>query len=144
MVKRISDAAERGIPVREESKMEYPLFLMPFGWRGASGSNQISPIMSKVYQESNLRHTSNLAFLNPSTAKLYGLAEGKTVLIETISGSVKAITRLSASVMPGVVQVEVGPDGRGSGIESRTEILSICTLQENSTWRITQARVREA
>ncbi len=147
------DAADGKLDMQEQSKTiedaarrEYPLVLMPYGWRGASGTSQLSPIMTKVYQESNLRHTSRQALLNPMTAKAYGLSDGKLMLIETKSGSAKIEARFSASVMPGVIHVEVGPDVRafGAGSTNEEDILSICTIKENSTWRITQANVRRA
>ncbi len=143
---RLQDSAEGILQMREKNKKEYPLVLMPFGWRGASGSAQLSPLMTKVYQESNLRHTALQAMLNTATGKTFGISDGKRMMIETESGSLTLEARLSASVMPGVIHVEVGPDGRAlpAGQMNGEDILAICTIQENSTWRITHARVREA
>jgi len=142
----LQSAAEGMLQRSEENKKEYPLVLMPFGWRGASGSGQISPLMTKVYQESNLRRTARQAMLNPITAKAFRISDGKRMVIETESGSLTLEARLSASVMPGVIHVEVGPDGRAlpAGQSNAEDILAICTIKENSTWRVTQARVREA
>ena len=143
---RLQDAAEGMRQVRGQNKKEYPLVLMPYGWRGASGSGQLSPVMTKVYQESNLRRTARQAMLNPVTGKAFGISDGKRMVIETESGSLTLEARLSASVMPGVIHVEVGPDGRAlpAGQTNGEDILAICTIEENSTWRVTQARVREA
>ncbi len=126
-------------------KGDYPLALMPFGWTGASASGQVSPILSKVYQESNLRHSSHDAMVNPATGKSYGLTDGKQIEIKTESGSMKAKARFSASVMPGIIHVEVGPDTRAlpAGQMSGEDVLAICKLEEDDTWRITQAKVRE-
>jgi hypothetical protein len=68
------------------------------------------------------------------------------MFIETKSGSAKVEGRFSALVMPGVIHVEVGPDvcAFGAGPMNGEDILSICTIKENSTWRITQANVRRA
>lgn len=144
--KRLRDWSETMIAGEQESTPVNPLVLMPFGWLAASGSGQVSPIMSKVYQESNLRHTSRQAFVNPVTAKSYRLADGKPMLIETSTGSMRAETHVSASVMPGVIHIEVGPDSRatGNGQTRGTDVLSVCSIKENSTWRITHAKVREA
>ncbi|MGA9405636.1 MAG: molybdopterin-dependent oxidoreductase [Bacteroidota bacterium] len=150
--RQLRDAVEGKLDVQDQSRMiedsarEYPLVLMPYGWRCASGTAQLSPIMTKVYQESNLRHTSRQALLNPITAKAYGLSDGTLMLIETKSGSAKIEARFNASVMPGVIQVEVGPDVRAfsAGPTSGEDILSLCTIKENSTWRITQAKARRA
>jgi anaerobic selenocysteine-containing dehydrogenase len=132
--------------MRGENKKDFPLVLMPYGWRGASGSGQLSPVMTKVYQESNLRRTARQAMLNPATGKAFGISDGKRMVIETESGSLTLEARLSVSVMPGVIHVEVGPDGRAlpAGQTNGEDILAICTIEKNSTWRVTQARVREA
>ena len=84
--------------------------------------------------------------LNPATGKAFGISDGKRMVIETESGALSLEARLSASVMPGVIHVEVGPDGRTlqPGEANAGNILAICTIQENSTWRVTNARVREA
>lgn len=140
------DADEQSKTTEDAARGDYPLILMPYGWRGACGTAQLSPIMTKVYQESNLRHTSRQALLNPVTAKTYGLSDGKLMFIETKSGFAKIEARFSASVMPGVIHVEVGPDVRAftAGPTNDDDILSICTIKEDSTWRITQAKVRRA
>lgn len=142
----LQNAAERKLRRKDDTQKEFPLVLMPFGWKGASGSSQLSPVMSKLYQESNLRRTARQAMLNPVTAKTNGISDGKPMLIETESGSLKVEARLSASVMPGVIHVEVGPDAGAlpTGRMNGDDILAICGIENNSTWRITQARVREA
>ncbi len=142
----LQEATEGMLQMRGHNKKEFPLVLMPFGWRGASGSGQISPVMTKVYQESNLRRTARQAMLNPATGKTFGISDGKRMVIETESGSLTLEARLSESVMPGVIHVEVGPDGRAMAADQTNgeDILSICTIEENSTWRVTQAKVREA
>jgi anaerobic selenocysteine-containing dehydrogenase len=84
--------------------------------------------------------------LNPVTAKTNDISDGKPMLIETKSGSLKVEARLSASVMPGVIHVEVGPDAGAlpTSPTSGEDILTVCTIETDSTWRITQAKVREA
>jgi anaerobic selenocysteine-containing dehydrogenase len=85
--------------------------------------------------------------LNPATGKAFGISDGKRMMIETKSGGTLTVeARLSASVMPGVIHVEVGPDSRAmpAGQTNGEDILAICTIEENSTWRVTQAKVREA
>ena len=144
--KRLQSKAEGILNRNNTTKSDYPLALMPYGWTGASASGQVSPIMSKIYQESNLRRSSRDAMINPATGKAYGLTDGKQVLIETQLGSIKAKARFSASVMPGVIHVEVGPDIRAlpAGQTSGEDVLAICKLEENDTWRITKTKVREA
>ncbi|HEX9655043.1 MAG TPA: molybdopterin-dependent oxidoreductase, partial [bacterium] len=47
-----------------ETSNEYPLLLMPYGWRGATANSQISPLLTKLFQESDLRPGANQALLN--------------------------------------------------------------------------------
>jgi hypothetical protein len=72
---------------RLQSPDEYPLVLMPFGWRGAVGNAQVAPVMSKLYQESGLRDLANQAFINPDTGKVSALIDGEPALIKTSHGS---------------------------------------------------------
>jgi len=68
-----------------------------------------SPILSKVYQESNLRLAPNRAALHPSDAREYGVEEGGKAFLQTRSGKLEVEITLDAGVPRGVVQVAAGP-----------------------------------
>jgi menaquinone reductase, molybdopterin-binding-like subunit len=124
---------------------EYPLVLMPFGWRVAVGNGQVSPVMSKLYQESGLRSLANQAFLNPDTGGAVGLEDGKQAIIVTQQGSMFVTIRFDSGVMPAVIHVAVGParNGTESMNEIDENILQICQVESDATWRVTQAQVKK-
>jgi hypothetical protein len=81
------------------------IMLVPFVERTAYGGSEISPLMSKVSQESGLRHFTCRTYLNPKTADRFGIVEGCRVLLQTNNGSKHSEARLDDSVMPGIVGV---------------------------------------
>ncbi|MBP1649819.1 MAG: Anaerobic dehydrogenase typically selenocysteine-containing-like protein, partial [Bacteroidetes bacterium] len=118
--------------------------LMPFGWRGAAGSAQVSPLMSKLYQESGLRMLSNHALINPETGKARGIKENETATVETPAGLFQVIVRFDASVMPDVLHVAIGPDGatiNSGNTGDASDLLSMCLAEDGRSWRVTAARV---
>jgi menaquinone reductase, molybdopterin-binding-like subunit len=131
--------------MQSASVKEYPLAMMPFGLRAAVSSGQISPVMSKLYQESGLRELANLAFVNPGTGSANGLKDGEQAVIETQQGSATVKVKFDLAIMPGVIHVAVGPTANGTdGKEKLAEnILRICQIDSDSTWRITPAQVRK-
>jgi hypothetical protein len=64
----------------------------------------ISPLMSKVYQESNLRLAPNRVALHPAEARQYGIEDGGRAVLETSRGRVLVAVTVDSSVPPGVVQ----------------------------------------
>ncbi len=68
----------------------------------------LSPLMSKLYQESNLRLAANHAALNPVTARACGVADGARAILQTRCGSAQIEISLDSGVPPGVVKVAAG------------------------------------
>ena len=64
-----------------------------------------SPILSKVYQESNLRLAPNRVALHPSC----GIEDGSPADFATLLGKCRVAVTLDAAVPPGVVQVSTSP-----------------------------------
>jgi hypothetical protein len=64
-----------------------------------------SPILSKLYQESNLRLAPNRVALHPSC----GLEDDAPATFETLLGKCLVAVTLDAGVPPGVVQVSASP-----------------------------------
>lgn len=123
------------------------LLLVPFGWRGAVTSGHVSPILSKVFQESELRSNGGVARINPSTAKKHGLTDGGSAKLLTSRGSCKVTVRCDSAVMPGVLHVALGPSPNGIETLDNTNsehILSVCDVKEDGTWRVTGARIQKA
>jgi len=134
---RVLEAASGRLP----ADAQFPLALVPYGWRGASGG-AISPIMSKLYQESDVRPGGDTIELHPDTAQKYGVADGQVAIVQTRCGSCQRRVRIDESVMPGVIQAEVGPSASGN---CRPEaLLNACGVAGDGTWRLARASLRRA
>jgi len=88
------------------------LYLIPMMGSGQYSSERISPIMSKVDQESGLRPYGRQVFLHPSTGKKYECFEGEEVIARTQKGSMKVQVRLDSSIMPQVAMVAMNSSGQ--------------------------------
>lgn len=88
--------------------------------RGAAAL--VSPLMSKLHEESNLRLPRRGVALHPSS----GLAEGARAMLETNCGRLEVAVTLDSSVPPGVVQAAAGPELFDvCGGESRARVVRI-------------------
>ena len=72
--------------------------------RGAAAL--VSPLMSKLHEESNLRLPRRGVALHPSS----GLADGARAMLETNCGRLEVAVTLDSSVPPGLVQAAAGPE----------------------------------
>jgi anaerobic selenocysteine-containing dehydrogenase len=123
------------------------LVLMPAGWRAAIDSGALSPLMSKVFQESDLRGLAGKVFINPSTAESVGVTSGGRARLRTQAGCATVTVVESETVMPGVISGVVGPlpNGVTTSDELHNDgILSLCDLQADGTWRVTPATMDTA
>ena len=94
---RFSAAAAEARPV-EESELPFVVVLN-------RELTPASPILSKVYQESNLRLAPNTVALHPSC----GLEDGTQAVFETLLGKCPVRVTLDAGVPAGVVRVTASP-----------------------------------
>ena len=140
----LGDAADRVLEAaagRLPADTQFPLALLPYGWRGAAGG-AVSPIMSKLYQESDVRPGGDTIEVHPETAQKYGIADGQVAIVQTRCGSCQRRVRTDDAVMPGVIQAEVGPSASGN---CRPEaLLSACGVAGDGTWRLARASLRRA
>lgn len=114
-------------------KREFPLALMPFGWR--DGIAQSSPLISKIYQESGLREPLNSIRINPETAATAGVTDASVAVIETPAGATRCMIIVDKSVQPGVLEAATG---------AQSGVLDITEMETDATWRVTSARIRRA
>jgi anaerobic selenocysteine-containing dehydrogenase len=70
----------------------------------------VSPILSKLYQESNLRAARNHAILHPDSARASGIDGGGRAVLETAAGKCEVQVAVDASYPPGIVGVAAGPE----------------------------------
>lgn len=131
---------------RPATSAEKGVILEPFGMRAALSSGTISPILSKIFQESNLRTLGGTVLLNPATASTMGIADRSVVQVKTAQGSVKAHVLIDPAVMPGVARVAVGPLPNQSPAADElgmSAVLDLCTLRADGTWRYTDATIEK-
>ena len=141
---RLRAAGEGRLGADDEFAAQYPLVLLVTGWRHAAGNCELSPAMTKLYQESGLRERANQAAINPETGAAYGLASGRRVMVQTRCGSCEVDLRFDDAVMPGVMEVAVGPepgDFLGGRQSAMKKVLDICRLKRDNTWRMSRAKV---
>ena len=91
-----------------------------------------------------MRNLAGQATINPSTANTHGLVGGEKANVRTQGGSKQVRVHLDPSVVEGVIQVTVGPHPNGGEDLPRTEgVLSLCTLSDEGTWRVTSATIEK-
>ncbi len=121
--------------------------LMPVGTRGIGTAAQSNPIMSKLNRESDLRMPAGTVSLNPVTGEAAGLKDGVKARVLTTAGSMTVKVRFDRSAMPGTILAAVGDLTGGSertNGETQDSILQICKIENDSTWRITNAAIEPA
>ena len=62
-----------------------------------------SPLLSQIYQESNLRLAPDRIALHPSDAASCGVADGAPALLHTGRGKREVLVTVDSSIRPGVV-----------------------------------------
>jgi anaerobic selenocysteine-containing dehydrogenase len=123
------------------------LALVAFAARGTAGTTPASPLLTKLYQESDLRPGAATAALNPRTAERLGLAHRQPIRIESPAGAVAAELRLDPTLPPDRIALAAGPDpailhpGTANGAQGA---LPLAVAAGDGTWRGTRVRVREA
>lgn len=123
------------------------LRLVPFGWKNATMTAGVAPIMSKVFQESHLRTLGGRVNINPATLASSGLADGTPVTITTPAGSMTGYAVADPSVIPGIIHAAVGPSPNNAASKDQPEaegFLALCSLNNDGSWRITEATIAKA
>ncbi len=124
----------------------YPFTLIPFIHTVGVGAGQLSPLMTKVYQESGIRSTSNVAIIDPLTAQLSGLDDGDIANLDTALGSRKMKVTIDGSGMPGIIHVSASPDPiaftkEGDSLDQN--IFSLVQPDSDCSWKPTPANLRK-
>jgi len=121
--------------------------LVTFAARATVGTTPPSPLLTKLYQESDLRPAATTAAMGPSTAARLGLADGQPLDIDTPAGAARAALRIDPTLPPDRVALAAGPDPAalhpGTKAQARGA-LPLVAAAADGTWRETRVRVREA
>ncbi len=108
-------------------------------------SGQLSPILSKVFHESGLRPSDGDGAINPATARACGLGDGDIAELGAARGHLRVKVHTDASVMPGLLQVALGPDPAALSrpAQEPCSVIDLC-LADDGTWRIARAGMGRA
>jgi anaerobic selenocysteine-containing dehydrogenase len=140
-----SSARERW---RQPPGAEAGLALVPFAARATSGSTPVSPILSKLYQETELRVSARVASVHPRTGEVLGLRAGRRVFVESGAGRVLAELRFDPALPEGRLALATGPvpalQHPGAGTRAMQGALPLLSCEPDGTWRATRVRVWEA
>jgi menaquinone reductase, molybdopterin-binding-like subunit len=109
---------------------DFPLLLIPSVWRGAA----VSPLMAKLYQESDLRAQPGIAAIHPESAIRNGLEDGARAMLETPDGRCAVRLSVDASVSPGSIQISTGD-------VARTGLPGACAADGSGSWETSPARL---
>ena len=123
------------------------LSLVSFAARGTAGTTPPSPLLTKLYQESDLRSGAATAAISPVTAGRLGLADRQPVRVESPSGAVRAEVRIDPGLPPDRIALAAGPDPGALHPATSSPARGALPLAEaavDGTWRETRVRVREA
>jgi len=123
------------------------LGLVAFAARGTAGTTPVSPLLTKLYQESDLRPSARTAALSREEAERRGLADRQPVRIESPAGVVHAELRIDPGLPPGRIALAAGPDPAAlhPGTSTRAVgALPLAVAAADGTWRETRVRVGEA
>ena len=101
-------AAEPVMPVAEQ-----PLMLLT----AAAAPPRSSPLMSKLYQESDLRRGAGIAAVNPETGRRQGLEHGCRAIVGSAAGTYKVQVLFDPGTMPGVIEMN-GSNAEGPAAAS--------------------------
>jgi len=132
---------------REREAGGTDLSLVSFAARGTAGTTPPSPLLTKLYQESDLRPGTATAAVSPVTAQRLGLADRQPVRVESASGAVRAELRIDPVLPADRIALAAGPDPAVLHPERGTTArgaLPLGVAAADGTWRETRVRVREA
>lgn len=138
-----------GSPAEERRATTHPdrvLKLVPRASRDTTLSAVVSPVLSKLYQESELRRSPGRAAINPRTAAALGLGHAPTARLLTAAGSQRVALSLDEGVMPGVVELAVAPDPVALGRKPRPgdrAPLDLFTPASDGSWSSVDAELME-
>ncbi|MGZ5443941.1 MAG: molybdopterin dinucleotide binding domain-containing protein [Thermoanaerobaculia bacterium] len=120
------------------------LSLVFHGPRDVTASSVVSPVLTKLYQESGLRRPAGGALVNPATLRALALKAGSRARLETAAGAIHVTVTADDAVMPGVVEVSIGPASTALERRRADRFFDVLAAGEDGAWRSMSASLREA
>ena len=109
-------------PEPPESSADFPLVAIREPYTPAL----VSPLMTKLYQESNLRLAPNRVALHPADARAAGVSNGSHAILQTRIGKCAVEVTVDPAVPPGAVQVGASPGIQDvCGTAARAKVVSL-------------------
>ncbi len=133
--------------IRMETRKEGTLVLVPNGLCAALGSGSVAPILSKIFQESDLRKTREYVGLNPATASESGLGDGAHVRLTAGKAMREARVYCDSSLMPGIALAAVGPAANATDTPAcplTDGLMGLAFVRDDGTWRSTEVTITKA
>jgi hypothetical protein len=106
----VAGSAPEPAPVRPPAMAadaELPLTVLMAEEHG--GATLRSPLLSKIYQESNLRLGPQCIAMHPDAARNAGVEDGGRAILRTLTGNIEVDVAIDSGVPPGLVQAADGP-----------------------------------
>ncbi len=123
------------------------LALVAFAARGTVGVTPVSPLLTKLYQETDLRTPTAVAAVSPATGRSLGIGDGRRVRIASDEGRVSALLRHDPTLPDGRIALAAGPDPSEMHENARPAAagaMPLAVTGGDGTWRGTRVRVEEA
>ncbi|RPI02865.1 MAG: hypothetical protein EHM64_13245 [Ignavibacteriae bacterium] len=111
------------------------LLLLPCAEDVIYRNSEISPLMSKVGQESGLRPSGCKVYLQTATGDALGLTDGCRVMLQTKKGSMQAEVRLDPSMMPDVAAAY--------SALNQQNIISLCEMNQDASLQPTPVKIQK-
>lgn len=120
--------------------------LLATGCYGSLHAAQLSPVMSKMFQETELRPVNGMVALSPVTAQQHGLTHDGHAELTTSAGSQKVQIKISPAIRPGILEAAIGPSQNGVETPehpSASSLLQLFPVAPDGTWRTTLVTIQK-
>jgi menaquinone reductase, molybdopterin-binding-like subunit len=131
---------------RQGRRAESGLALVACGDRGTVGAIPVSPLLTKIYQESELRPSLATASVHPRTAEAFGLREGRRVRVASAAGATFATLRCDPLLPEGRLALPAGPAPLAlhAAAETAALVSPPRVVDADGVWRGTRVELGEA
>jgi hypothetical protein len=122
----LPDGVLSGQLVAAASRPPESLQVVGYGWRHAA----VSPLLGKLWQESELRPSPRDAAIHPETLRAFNLAAGNSAVVQAAGGRLPVRLAPDPNLPPGMVALSSGP-----------AFSQLCRPDSSGAWRVPGAKV---
>ena len=105
-------------------------------------AGQSTPLLAKIYQESDLRDAGSVARVHPETAAAAGVRSGERIALRTEAGSRTFTLRTDPLVGRRLIRVSCAPGEAGADPKSESDPRMCASITGEQTWRYTPATLQ--